>query len=201
MRARQTGFNRNFFAFSFFMVIRYNFQYNNNCFARFCVPIAHLISHRVHILHNLRLFHSVLFHFLCIFCAMNGEPIRVEHRAVLFPAQRRFQSSSSHRTAPRAHSPRCTNISHANLFSAIAFTSMHAVCFVAVVVVSSFIRSLFIHSKEKLFFSNDDFLFNFHFRCNEMVARVCECDVRVPEPAYRTRNAPRTESHCNGLRL
>lgn len=65
------------------------------------------------------------------------------------------------------------DISHANLFSAIAFTSMHAVCF------------FFLHSKEIFFLQNVAFfVYNFHFHYNGLCVAVGS-----RARSYRTRNA------------
>lgn len=72
------------------------------------------------------------------------------------------------------------DISHANLFSAIAFTSMHAVCF------------FFLHSKEIFFLQNVAFfVYNFHFHYNGLCVAVGS-----RARSYRTRNAShRIASH------
>lgn len=141
---------------------------------RFCVLITH---------HQSSCAHSVEF---CVYCiqrdaAICGEmPCTFAHSVCveLIGARRVLIYSL-------VQSQHWTNISHANLFSAIAFTSMLAVCFVFF----PFERN-FLSSKCWFFFIFSFFfvytIYNFHFQYNGFCVWLWSGARAL---AYRTRNA------------
>lgn len=150
---------------------------------RFCVLITHHQSSCAHSVESASTSFVMAFGILC---ATNWQ-----QEAVCIALCISFALSSSPRCATphslliccihllRFRPNTAQNISHANLFSAIAFASMHAVHFIY----PFFFHSLLFHSDEKPFLSKDVFFLHTIFT---FIIMDCVC-VR----AYRKRNALR----------
>lgn len=164
------------------MAIWYNFQYKImiNCCVLLCTHHSSSVIVCTHSVDSASISHS----FRILFFQLRACNERVAASIVL-----QLTANSVHFLCAESSTPRrvlicCihllvfrlwTNISHANLFSAIAFTSRHTV-HARFIVYFSF---AFSYSKEIFFLFSDNAFSscNFHFRCNGLCA-------------YRTRNAP-----------